>query len=68
MNPATIALTRAEDGTLTGQICIGVARWTVTNWRRGSDEGMILFDATEIADPEFEALEGHIKVEWLPGG
>ena len=48
--PATIALTRAEDGTLTGEICIGLARWTVTRWRTGADKGHILFDAEEIAE------------------
>ena len=54
--PATIALTRAEDGTLTGEICIGLARWTVTRWRTGADKGHIMFDAEEVADPEFVAL------------
>ena len=43
---ASIALTRAEDGTLTGSITIGGEVWTITNWRQGGDKLHILFDAT----------------------
>ena len=54
--PASIALTRHEDQSISGEICIGRARWTITNWRMGGDKMHILFNAEEVADPEFEAL------------
>ena len=45
---ATIAPTRAEDGSLSGAISIGVKRWAIVNWRQGGDKLHILFDVAEI--------------------
>lgn len=49
---ASIALSRADDGTLAGQITIGVRTWVVTNWRQGGDKLHILFDAKEADNAE----------------
>lgn len=46
----SIALARADDGTLSGEIAIGPARWTITAWRSGGDKLHILFDAQPVAD------------------
>ena len=57
---ASIALTRNEDGTLSGSITIGGDVWTITNWRQGGDKLHILFDAEETSDKWREMIERQI--------